>query len=128
MAAEDTLKAGYRFFSITRPDAVANTKGIMVNTAGEYLEKCATNNILKGMLVLSNPCMVAAGDLNYANTGKLAIVMHKTQPQNILSYDAQLVLTELKAKEMYSTKPRYPGQGEWNKDGSNVLLPSGSVQ
>ncbi len=99
----------------------------MVNTAPEYLEKCATNNFLKSTVVLVNPCLVAKGALAQPSTGDLVIKMFDTQQENIMTYDAAQVIADLKAKSMYSSKPRYPGQGNWQSDGSMKLMKSGST-
>lgn len=116
IAAEDTLASGHKFFSIARPAELSNVDGIMINSANEYLEKCANNNVLKGLLVLTNPCMVAYGPLERPFGGKLMIHMYDTKPQNHLAYDAAQVLEELKAKNAYYDKPRFKGIGDWNKN------------
>jgi hypothetical protein len=116
IAAEDTLASGHKFFSIIKPAELSNVDGIMVNSANEYLEKCANNNVLKGLLVLTNPCKVAYGPLERPFGGRLMIQMYDTKPQDHLAYDAAQVLEELKAKNAYYDKPRFKGKGEWNKD------------
>lgn len=122
IAAEDTIAKGYRYFSIEKPAQISNTDGIMVNTTSEYVERCANNNILKGLLILTNPCMVAVGSLELPAGGKLSIHMFNQQPQNYMSYDAAKVIADLKEKNLYYDKPRFKGQGEWNKDGKLVFL------
>jgi hypothetical protein len=125
IAAEDAIANGFKYFVIMRPDAIANTNGIMINSVAEYAEKCANNNILKSLIVLTNPCNIALFDSKYPIAGRLMVHMYKEQPSAFISYDASSVITDLKAKGMYYDKPRYKGQGEWNPEGKFMLLKSG---
>ncbi|MGE4399191.1 MAG: hypothetical protein AB7D29_06680 [Campylobacterales bacterium] len=122
VAAEDTIARGYSYFSIAKPEAISNINGLMINSAPEYADKCANNSILKSLVVLTNPCTVAIGDLKFPYGANLTIYMYKTPPQNHLAYDAKQVLLDLKAKDMYYDKPRFKGFGEWNKDGKLKFL------
>lgn len=126
VAAEDTLASGHKYFSIIKPAQISNADGIMINTAGEYMEKCANNNVLKGLLVLTNPCQIAYGSLERPFGGVLMIQMYDAKPQDILVYDATQVIAELKAKEAYYDKPRFKGEGDWNKDGKYKFLNLGA--
>jgi|GEM_PF-4502656 len=122
IAAEDTLYAGHKYFAIVAPEEISNLNGIMVNTAPEYLEKCATNNIAKGLVVLSNPCKVAVGNINAPSSGKLKISMYDTQQESIMVYDAAQVIADLKAKGFYSESPRFEGSGVKKEVFSKLLV------
>lgn len=79
VAADQTLAKGYTYFAIVKPAEISNTDGIMVNTSKEYLDKCATNNVLKGVFVLHNPCKIAVGSLETPKGGVMEIRMYKSQ-------------------------------------------------
>ena len=102
LAAEKTIESGKQYFSITAPIEISNTAGIKINTAKDYIEKCANNNFVKSLAYLTNPCRIAGGNLNYPAGGKLDIQMYddKNRPTNITSYDAKAILTYLKEQEL----------------------------
>lgn len=122
IAAEDTIAMGYSYFSIAKPEEISNINGLMINSAPEYADKCANNNILKSFVVLTDPCTVVTGELKSPYGANLTIYMYKSTPQNHLAYDARQVLMDLKAKDMYYNKPRFKGSGEWNKEGKLKFL------
>lgn len=96
VAADQTLAKGYTYFAIVKPAEVSNTDGVMVNTSKEYLEKCATNNVLKGVFVLHNPCKIAIGSLEAPKGGTMDIRMYKSQDSSVMTYNANEVLSGIK--------------------------------
>ncbi|MFA6143881.1 MAG: hypothetical protein WCW84_08095 [Sulfurimonas sp.] len=102
LAAEKTIEVDKKYFSITDPMEISNLAGIKVNTAKEYLEKCANNTFAQSLLYLTNPCKVAGGNLNFPAGGKLNIKMYddKDRPSDIASYDAKVILAYLKEQEL----------------------------
>lgn len=102
LAAEKTIESEKQYFAIMTPLEISNMAGIKINTAKEYLEKCANNNFLKSQVWLSNPCRVAGGNLNWPAGGKLLIKMYddKDRPADTATYDAKEVLAYLKSQEL----------------------------
>lgn len=102
LAAEKTIETEKQYFSITAPTEISNLAGIKINTAKDYIEKCANNGFTKSLVWLTNPCRVAGGDLNYPAGGKLNIKMYddKDRPTDIASYDAKAILVYLKEQEL----------------------------
>jgi len=102
LAAEKTIESDKQYFSITAPADISNTAGIKINTAKDYIEKCANNNFAKSLAYLTNPCKIAGGNLNYPAGGALNIKMYddKDRPADIASYDAKAILVYLKEQEL----------------------------
>lgn len=102
LAAEKTIESDKQYFSITTPIEISNSAGIKINTAKEYIEKCANNTFAQSLAWLSNPCKVAGGNLNYPAGGILNIKMYddKDRPADIASYDAKAILAYLKEQEL----------------------------
>lgn len=105
LAAEKTIEADKQYFSIMSPTEISNLAGIKVNTAKEYIEKCANNSFAKSLVWLTNPCKVAGGSLNYPAGGILNIKMYddKDRPADIASYDAKAILAYLKEQELLAS-------------------------
>jgi len=102
LAAEKTIESDKQYFSITAPMEISNSAGVKINTAKEYIEKCANNGFAKSLVWLTNPCRIAGGDLNYPAGGILNIKMYddKDRPADIASYDAKAILVYLKEQEL----------------------------
>lgn len=107
LAAEKTLSSNKQYFSIVKPTEISNIDGVSVNTAKEYIDKCANNSFAKSLLVLSNPCRVAIGNLNYPSGGILHIKMYddKDRPSDVFVYSANEVISYIKEQNLYA-EPR----------------------
>ncbi len=98
VAAEATLKEGKQYFYIIKPDEISNVKGSMMSSGKEYLEKCLSSSGV--MLNVGGMGLHKCGVSN--NTmAKLVIGMSDKRPENMMSYDANEVITELKAQGLY---------------------------
>ena len=87
---------GYKYFAFHRPYAISNTKGSLINTAKEFMEKCVPSS--------ANPFEVGQGRCGWSGRGAVEgamIVVFKEKPHDILVYDAKEVLDYLKANDIY---------------------------
>jgi len=110
VAAEDTLKKGYKYFAFTYPKTISNINGSTMNTAKEFLKKCNGESELasqaKFLLTLGfyvpNNCKIFRRN---GMKAVFAIKMYKEKPKDILVYNAKAVLDYLKKTGKYeSTK------------------------
>ncbi len=109
-----TLSKGKSYFSISFPKEVANTKGSLINTMDELLDKCEQNMIeLRFNLKTDKACQLHAKSSHggiYLGAGEIGIIMYKEQPVEFLAYNANDVIKYLKEHEIYSdseTKLQY---------------------
>lgn len=92
IAAEQTLATGNRYFAIVKPDQVSNTKGSMMNTMKEFIDKCYPAYVSMNL----NKCGVA-----YVANGNMVIATSKTPSDKVMMYDANEVIGELKKQDFY---------------------------
>lgn len=114
LAAESTLKNGYKYFSIELPKgAASNIYGSLVNTAADFIKTCNTNSSGKdlgaSMLTLGlinfrikDACHISNGA---SGKGAIRIISYKKQPINFASYNANAVLEYLKEEKLYTVVP-----------------------
>ena len=97
-AAESTLQKGFKYFAITSPKEIANTKGSLKNTAQELLEACSPSSLL----ALSIP---GAGGLHKCGThntrAQFLIAMYNEEQTNFTVINAQKVIDYLKENDLY---------------------------
>ena len=94
VAAEQTLATGNRYFAIVKPDQVSNTKGSMMNTMKEFIDKCYPS--VFGTVFTLGKC-----GMSNMSTGNMVIVMAKTPSDKVMMYDANEVIGELKKQDFY---------------------------
>ncbi|MCK9373169.1 MAG: hypothetical protein M0P91_08220 [Sulfuricurvum sp.] len=108
-AAEETSKSGYQYFSFTSPAVVANAN---INTTDAFLLKCASKSVgaSVGLTVLTlgmggglmmDDCDMFGGATGIGKASSSAsFTLHKEKP-TIAALDANLVLSDLKSKQLY---------------------------
>lgn len=97
-AATTTLKQGYKYFAILKPDVISNIKGSLSNTGKELIEKCDPN----AALFISIP---GAGGLHKCGTNNtrayLSIAMYNEEQNDFTVIDAQKLVDYLKENNLF---------------------------
>jgi len=98
VAAEATLKKGHSYFAIVAPSKISNIQGNQMNTVKEFVDTCniGMDDVLK---VANDPC-----EMHRTGKGRKTYISIKTfreQPHDVITYNAQNVINDLKAKELY---------------------------
>lgn len=110
VAAEQTLKKGYKYFAFVFPKQISNVDGSLINTPEEFFKKCDSNfGYFKKVATLGfyNPYGKCGINTDGGGiTGKFGIIMFKKKPENILVYDAKYVIEYLKKHNLYDNDSR----------------------
>lgn len=97
-AAETTMARGYKYFAITHPLDIANTKGSLKNTAKELIEACSPSSAM----VLNIP---GGGGLHkcgvYNTNASLSIIMYNEEQNDFTVINAEEVIAYMKANDLY---------------------------
>lgn len=94
VSSELTLQKGMKYFAIIEPQSVSNLNGSMMNTTKEFLDKCEFSMFEE---MISSKCNLHT----IPRRTKLIIKLYKEQQANILTFDAQNVLNDLKQLGYY---------------------------
>lgn len=95
--AESTLKTGARYFSIIEPKEIAEATA---NTAEDFIHQCEIGT-LDLLAFRRDPCNLHLGGANPRLAMMMIKVFHE-QPADVLTYDAEEVLSYLRGKGLYS--------------------------
>jgi len=99
-AANTTIKNGYKYFAIDFPDAIANTKGSLINTAEEFIKECSYNT--GNVFFQSN----FNKKCNATDSGaQIRIISYAQKPLDIVVYNAHDVLAYLEENNLLDTIP-----------------------
>lgn len=98
VAAETTLKEGKQYFYIIKPDEISNVKGSMMNSGKEFIEKCLPSS---GVVLNVGGMGLHKCGISNNTMAKLVIGMSDKKSENIMMYDANEVIAELKAQGLY---------------------------
>lgn len=114
IAAEETLRSGYRYFELAYPKML---KDLKIESVDSFMEKCTTNSTTGSVLL-----QAAAGSIFSNDTCGLfktdkgssgAIRMYKEKPaESIPVLDANEVLEYLKIKQLLIAATEEPGYSE----------------
>jgi len=99
-AATATLKKGYRYFAIVKPDEISNIKGSLINSAKELIEKCDPASA--AFINVAGAGLHKCGAYN--TSAKLLIALYNQEQTNFTLYNAQKVIDYLKSKDLYEGK------------------------
>lgn len=110
VAARLTLKKGYKYFAIVKPDDISNLKGSLRNTAKELIEYCSPSaaNIFDFGQKLHR-CGT------YGTNAKLLIEMYNTKRTDYTVIDAKKVLEYLKKHELSDDLTEFEEKDEFPK-------------
>lgn len=90
MLAVTTLKSGYRYFSIEMPSFISSQ---MISSPEEYKKLCYDG--------FSNNCIYFGEFVSYYGDWYSQIKMYKSKPAEFFTFDAQEVISYLKANNEY---------------------------
>ncbi len=96
--ANAVLWRDVNYFTIVSPLAVSNTRGVLMNTPEEFLDKCLIG--VDNIFYHKDPCKIH----NISTRGQVGYVAIKvfSQPQeNVLTYNAKEVISYLKKTNKY---------------------------
>ena len=96
VSAELTLQKDMKYFAIIEPKSVSNTNGSMVTSTKEYLDKCEFAMFEN---VVSSKCDIH----RMPRRTMLMIKVYKEQPSDVLTFNAQNVISDLKQLGYYQT-------------------------
>lgn len=96
-AATATLKRGYRYFAIVKPDVISNINGSILNTAQEILDKCLPSSA--NVLNIGNAGLHKCG--TYNTKASLLIALYNSNQTDFTVFDAKKVLDYLKQNDLY---------------------------
>lgn len=94
VSAELTLQKNMKYFAIIEPQSVSNLNGSMITSVKEYLEKC---EFAVFEHVVSSKCDIH----RMPRRTQLMIKLYKEQPSDILTFNAQKVIDDLKQLGYY---------------------------
>ena len=96
VSSELTLQKGMRYFAIIEPKSVSNVNGSMINTTKEFLDKCEFAMFEN---LVSSKCNLHTKP----RRTQLMIKLYKEPQPNVLTFDAQNVLNDLKQLGYYQS-------------------------
>lgn len=97
-AADVTLHYDMKYFSFAAPNNKVNNKqGSLINTAEGFLEACSPATDANPFTVFNSPCGYDAK----SPMSDAIIYVFKTQPYDMVSYDAQAVKDYLVANKLW---------------------------
>ena len=96
VSAELTLQKNMKYFAIIEPQSVSNVNGSMVTSTKEYLDKCE-------FAMLENLTTSKCDIHRMPRRTMLMIKLYKEQPKDVLTFDAQNVLNDLKQLGYYQS-------------------------
>jgi hypothetical protein len=95
VAARLTLKKGYKYFAIVKPDDISNIKGSLKNTAKEVIEYCSPSVI---NIAYFGQKLHRCG--TYNTQAQLLIEMYNVKRTDYTVFDAKKVLEYLKKHKL----------------------------
>ena len=96
VSAELTLSKEMNYFAIIEPMSVSNVNGSMINSTKEFLDKCE-------FAMFENAFSSKCNLHTMPRRTQLMIKLYKEQPVNVLTFNAQNVLNDLKQLGYYQT-------------------------
>ncbi|KFN40870.1 MAG: hypothetical protein JU82_00375 [Sulfuricurvum sp. MLSB] len=115
IAAEETLRSGYRYFELSIPKVV---KDMSITTPEQYLEKCTQNNAAGNVLLQAAAGRLFSNDAcgmfvtDKGSSG--AIRMYKEKPADTVAVlDASEVIEYLKSKQLMIEAKEAPSYSEF---------------
>lgn len=99
-AADATLLRGKKYFAITRPSKIANTDGILINTAEEFIDECSYR------ILNYDPCGIHK--TSGMRTGFIDINTYSKQQDDVITYSAEDVIRYLKKNDQYDVEAKLP--------------------
>ncbi|MDD4329769.1 MAG: hypothetical protein PHD79_07430 [Aliarcobacter sp.] len=96
VSAELALQRNMKYFAIIEPQSVSNINGSMVTSVKEYLSKCEFAMFEN---VVSSKCNIH----KIPRRTMLMIKLYKEQPADVLTFNAQNVLDDLKQLGYYQS-------------------------
>jgi hypothetical protein len=96
VSAELTLQKGMKYFAIIEPQSVSNINGSMITSVKEYLAKCEFAPFEN---LVSSKCNIH----KIPRRTQLMIKLFKEQPSDVLTFNAQNVIDDLKQLGYYQS-------------------------
>lgn len=96
VSAELSLQKGMKYFAIIEPQSVSNMNGSMITSVKEYLSKCEFGVFEN---VVSSKCNIH----RIPRRTQLMIKLYQEQPSDVLTFNAQNVIDDLKQLGYYQT-------------------------
>jgi hypothetical protein len=96
VSAELTLQKDMKYFAIIEPKSVSNMNGSMITSVKEYLDKCEFAMFEN---VVSSKCDIH----RMPRRTMLMIKLYKEQPSDVLTFNAQNVISDLKQLGYYQS-------------------------
>ncbi|MCT7472626.1 hypothetical protein [Aliarcobacter cryaerophilus] len=96
VSAELALQKDMKYFAIIEPQSVSNVNGSMVTSVKEFLDKCE-------FAMLENYTTSKCDIHRIPRRTMLMIKLYKEQPKDILTFNAQNVLNDLKELGYYQS-------------------------
>ena len=93
---EQTLANGDGYFTIMFPVSVSNANGSLMNSGSEFIKECADVGSLE--VIVNERCN---GLVNNINWGRLQVMTYKKRPSDVVVYDAQESLSQIKSNEYF---------------------------